>query len=447
MNQRRHVRHVVEPRLYVTLSGSNAGGILHDISDDGVALDIVDLKPSEQRLLLHFDMSETGDHFEGLGRIIWENESASRIGIQFVDLPDASRNKVRDWLSVKSSARDPLQSMLVQDRGESFSMEIAPQRSSARAASAVLEPRHHQEAAINGVGDRPPQRMEFEPVLPSRDSAHRPPRQKEDRPVTDSQVSFARTRHDEPIPSLGVPLRSISAERNAYSWKGLKRLILVVTIICIAIISAVFVIRVVNTGPTPPTVNSLVANSVNSPARVRVPSPRLSTSARNRAPHQTLSDTITDLNTGKPVAADQFEVMDAQNGRRYFPRTGTNIVTQDNQSVPTESATTTAPLVDASRTKAGRVSQQFSGELPVVETIPEYPTFALQTNVEGRVVLNATVGTDGTLHNEHLLNSPSMLDATVLDAVKKWRYHPHLENGKPVEVETQIIVDFSITTQ
>ena len=448
MNQRRHVRHVVKPRLYVTLSGSNAGGILHDISDDGVALDIVDLKPSEQRLLLHFDMSETGDHFEGWGRIIWESESASRIGIQFVDLPDASRNKVRDWLSVKSSARDPLQNMVVQDRGESSSMETAPQRSSARAAaSAVLERRHHQQAAIDGAGDRPPRKMEFEPVLSSRDNADRPPRQKEDHPFTDSQVSFSRTRHDEPIPSLGVPLRSISAERNAYSWKGLQRLMLIVTIICMAIISVVIAIRVVSTGPTPPSVNSSVANSVNSPAPVRVPSPRLSTSARNRAPHQTLSDTITDLNTGKPVAANQFEVMDAQHGRRYFPRTGTNIVIQDNQSVPTEPATTTAPLVDASRAKTGRVSQQFSGELPVVETIPEYPTFALQTNVEGRVVLTATVGTDGTLHNEHLLNSPSMLDATVLDAVKKWRYHPHLENGKPVEVETQIIVDFSITTQ
>ena len=446
MNQRRHVRHIVKPRLYVTLSGSNAGGILHDISDDGVALDIVDLKPCEQRVLLDFDMSETGDRFEGLGRIIWENESASRIGIQFVDLPDASRNKVRDWLSVKSSARDTLQNMEVRDRGESPSMDTPPQRSSARAASAVLERRQKEQAVIDGAGDRPPQKMEFEPVLPSRDNADGPPPQKEDRPVTDSQVSFSRTGHDEPIPSLGVPLRSVSADRNAYTWKGLKRLVLIVTIICIAISVAV-VIKVVSTGRTPPSVKSFVANSVNSSARVRVPSPKLSTSARNRAPHQAVSDTITDLNTGKPIAADQFEVMDAQHGRRYFPRTGTNVAIQTDQSLATEPASTISPLFDASKAKTGRVSQQFSGELPVVETIPEYPTFALQTNVEGRVVLNATVGTDGTLRNEHLVSSPSMLDATVLDAVKKWRYHPHLEKGKPVEVETQITVEFSITTQ
>src|ERR1700688_4264012 len=108
MNQRRHVRHVVKPRLYVAMSGSSAGGILHDLSEGGVALDVVDSTPSDERVHLDFDMSETGEHFEGLGRVIWKNESASRIGIRFVDLPDSSRNKVRKWLLEKSSARNTL---------------------------------------------------------------------------------------------------------------------------------------------------------------------------------------------------------------------------------------------------------------------------------------------------------------------------------------------------
>jgi TonB family protein len=63
------------------------------------------------------------------------------------------------------------------------------------------------------------------------------------------------------------------------------------------------------------------------------------------------------------------------------------------------------------------------------------------------VVLKAVISTDGTLHNVHLVSPSSMLDSTVLDAVKKWRYQPHYENGKPIEVETQIIVDFSITSE
>jgi TonB family protein len=138
--------------------------------------------------------------------------------------------------------------------------------------------------------------------------------------------------------------------------------------------------------------------------------------------------------------------MDAQNGRRYLPRTGTNVVIQADKSRPTQ-PNTTAPSTQTSEAKAGRVSQRSSGELPVVGAIPEYPTFALQTNVQGRVVLKAIISTDGTLNNVRLISPPSMLDSTVLDAVKKWRYQAHYENGKPVEVETQVTVDFSITTE
>jgi TonB family protein len=449
MNQRRHVRHVVNPRLYVAMSGSSAGGILHDISDGGVALDVVDSTPSDERVHLDFDMSETGEHFEGLGRVIWRNESASRIGIRFVDLPDSSRNKVRKWLLEKSSARDTLQNMVVQDRVDSSSMESPlrlGERTLTSAVSAVLE-RPQKEEVVTSAAERPPQNTEVEPVLPSRDKTDQQSFVKDEHPVADSQArSSYRTPRAEPILGLGIPPGDLSRGRSAYSWNDLRRLIVIVATISIAIILVAIGIRVLRTGSTNQSVRSFVANLLNPSAPVRVASPRVSTSGRSRAP-QTSGDTITDLNTGKPVTSDQFEVMDAQHGRRYLPRTGTNVVIQADKSQPTPPANGTSHPLDASIAKTGRVSQQFSGELPVVETIPEYPTFALQTNVEGRVVLSAIVGTDGTLHNEHLVSSPSMLDSTVLDAVKKWRYHQHYEHGKPVEVETQITVDFSITTE
>lgn len=448
MNQRRHVRHVVTPRLYVAMSGSSAGGILHDVSDDGVALDVVDSTPSDERVLLDFDLSETGEHFEGVGKVIWKNESANRIGIQFVDLPDSSRNKVRKWLFAKSCARDALQNMLVQDRGDSSSME-SPSRLRERtftpAVSAVLE-RPQKEGVVTNAADRPQQNTEVEPLSPSRNKTDQQSFVKDDNAVTESQAPSYRTPRVEPILGLGVPPGDLSRGRSAYSWNDLRRLLVIVATISIAIILMAIGIRVLRTGSTNQSVRSFVVNLLNPSAPVHVASPRVSTSGRSRAP-QTLGDTITDLNSGKPVTSDEFEVMDAQHGRRYLPRTGTNVVIQADKSHPTLPANSTSHPSDASIAKTGRVSQQFSGELPVVETIPEYPTFALQTNVEGRVVLTAIVGTDGTLHKEHLVSSPSMLDSTVLDAVKKWRYHPHYEHGKPVEVETQITVDFSITTE
>jgi periplasmic protein TonB len=68
--------------------------------------------------------------------------------------------------------------------------------------------------------------------------------------------------------------------------------------------------------------------------------------------------------------------------------------------------------------------------------MPEDPTLALQKNVQGRVVLKAVISKDETLQNVRLVSPPSLLNSSVLDAVRKWRYQPHHKNGESVEVET-----------
>jgi len=37
-----------------------------------------------------------------------------------------------------------------------------------------------------------------------------------------------------------------------------------------------------------------------------------------------------------------------------------------------------------------------------------------------------------------------MLVQAALDAVRQWRYRPYILNNEPVEVETQITVNFSL---
>jgi protein TonB len=93
------------------------------------------------------------------------------------------------------------------------------------------------------------------------------------------------------------------------------------------------------------------------------------------------------------------------------------------------------------------VSQLASEELPTVQVLPEYPALALRNNVQGRVVLRAVISKDGSLQNVRLVGPPSLLDSPALNAVRKWQYKPHYENGEPVEVETQITLDFTITAK
>ncbi len=75
---------------------------------------------------------------------------------------------------------------------------------------------------------------------------------------------------------------------------------------------------------------------------------------------------------------------------------------------------------------------------------PTYPSLAIATRTEGEVRLEAIIGRDGSIQNLRLMSGHPMLAAAALAAVKQWRYRPHLLNGEPVEVETTVVVHFTL---
>lgn len=75
---------------------------------------------------------------------------------------------------------------------------------------------------------------------------------------------------------------------------------------------------------------------------------------------------------------------------------------------------------------------------------PEYPAFARQARIEGTVVLEAIIGTDGTVKALHYVSGPPLLVQAALNAVGQWRYRPMYLNGRPVEVQTTITVHFNL---
>lgn len=77
---------------------------------------------------------------------------------------------------------------------------------------------------------------------------------------------------------------------------------------------------------------------------------------------------------------------------------------------------------------------------------PAYPESAQSQGIEGTVLLNAVIGTDGNLLSLVVMNrlADPDLAAAALDAVKQWHYQPTLLNGAPVEVVTTITVNFKL---
>jgi TonB family protein len=73
---------------------------------------------------------------------------------------------------------------------------------------------------------------------------------------------------------------------------------------------------------------------------------------------------------------------------------------------------------------------------------PEYPMIAKMRHLQGKVILQATIGQDGQIHNLTPLCGRPEFIPTCVEAVRQWRYRPYMLEGNPVEVETTIKVEF-----
>jgi len=91
-----------------------------------------------------------------------------------------------------------------------------------------------------------------------------------------------------------------------------------------------------------------------------------------------------------------------------------------------------------------RVSQGVVQGNAISQPKPLYPQMARMARVSGSVILQAVISKNGNIENLRVISGHPMLQQAALDAVRQWRYRPYLLNGEPVEVETQITVNFNL---
>jgi len=90
------------------------------------------------------------------------------------------------------------------------------------------------------------------------------------------------------------------------------------------------------------------------------------------------------------------------------------------------------------------VSQGVSQGLLYKKVAPSYPQNALRMHIEGKVELLATISKEGNITHIKVLSGDSQLARAANDAVKQWKYKPYLLNGEPVEIQTQVTVNFKL---
>ncbi len=145
----------------------------------------------------------------------------------------------------------------------------------------------------------------------------------------------------------------------------------------------------------------------------------------------------------------EVEVVAGDNHKTVRP--GSNSVRLDLQpGVPPQSSsepTRSSDTAAAATQNAAEKVEMSAGEQLVTRTVqPEYPLLARQAKVQGSVILQALIGKDGIIQNLRVVGGPPILASAAQDAVRQWRFKPHLIGVEPVETQAKITVNFTIST-
>ncbi len=111
----------------------------------------------------------------------------------------------------------------------------------------------------------------------------------------------------------------------------------------------------------------------------------------------------------------------------------------------TRSVLVLAKTPESTPIKRIRVASRVAEANLIHDVAPQYPPEAGRARVEGTVVLMAVIGKDGSVQDVRVESGLPLLAQAAIDAVKQWRYRPYLLNGEPVEVDSRITINFTLS--
>ncbi len=158
-------------------------------------------------------------------------------------------------------------------------------------------------------------------------------------------------------------------------------------------------------------------------------------------------------NLNKGGAPKAVEASPAQPSKRRVPPGGLLVVLRNGAEVfrlpPNESPGKSpekgmqSPSSSQAEGTGERSAASADGSL-VHRVEPEYPEAARQQNIQGSVILDVHIGVDGAVQEVRVASGPPLLAQAASDAVKQWKFKPRLINGRPVEMQTRVTLNFRL---
>ncbi|MFB3916888.1 MAG: TonB family protein [Terriglobales bacterium] len=101
-----------------------------------------------------------------------------------------------------------------------------------------------------------------------------------------------------------------------------------------------------------------------------------------------------------------------------------------------------AEPVPAAATQVPAASDYFESAYPISKVTPIYPAYARENSIQGSVILNAHIGKDGRVTDVKSMGGNPYLAQAAADAVRQWVYKPYKLNGRPVETDNVVVIQF-----
>jgi protein TonB len=91
-----------------------------------------------------------------------------------------------------------------------------------------------------------------------------------------------------------------------------------------------------------------------------------------------------------------------------------------------------------------RVGGNIKPPVKTKNVVPTYPPNARAARIQGAVILDVTIGTDGKVKDVKVLRSVKGLDDAAVQAARGWEYKPTIIDGHPVQVITTVPMVFTL---
>jgi TonB family protein len=496
-DRRAHARQLIPSLAYVELDEGN-GGIILNISEGGLSVQAVTSLMDDVLPGVRFQLADTVGWVEAQARISWTNDTRKLAGLEFINLSEDCRGRLRQWLDRDAVSTAGSEATETRDPGESTTQEAdalprtvplddsrdalpaGPPRaaeppaelSASSAVTADIAPPADAEPDVEAASAVLAELMASvsdhvhhpAPYPPPPASSLPPP------PIPFRQIAEAKA--GEAKDAVGYPADDEDIASNRWSA------ILLLAALAIGSLAAGWAAGQGHLGKLLARLHGGASQGANEIRgafeRLGLPATHLSEIEVENINGQRWSIPFNGpLNSTnavhRPTAAYGAEpAQKPQPGFRTWiltpPQQQTRPATDDGSAIkeaPPVVPEAFAPSDGILNSASGARSLAPPPVLPVPSPAtptgivkqgllihrvdPIYPEAAKSQHAEGTIRLNVTVGPDGIVRGVALLGGPRLLVNAAEGAVRQWRYTPTLLDGKPVEFQREVDLTFRLS--